>query len=114
MAACSFHRGWLFRLGPLPLEPICSVLVSHVFMLLRASIGVVVFQGIDHERDILFGQVDFHALILSTRRRLCPRQQVPLASDFFRASAGAEPVLNLRDVNRVDSAGDDLHLRLAN
>ena len=51
---------------PLPLEPIRRVLVSHVFMLLRASVGVVVFQGIDHKRDVLFGQVDFHALILST------------------------------------------------
>jgi len=36
-------------------------------MLLRASVGVVVFQGIDHKRDVLFGQVDFHASILSVR-----------------------------------------------
>ena len=44
-----------------------------------------------------------------SRRRLCPRQQVPLGCDFFRACAGAQPVLNFRDVNRVDSAREDFH-----
>ena len=51
-------QGWLFRLGPFPLEPVRSGLVSHIFILLSEYRRNIVL-GINHERDIL--QVDFHA-----------------------------------------------------
>ena len=58
--ACSFYRGWGFRFGALPYEPIRSVPLPDVFMLLCSCVGIQCSRA-SITSGTYFGQVDFHA-----------------------------------------------------